>query len=147
VSGERGRLATLGCGLLLANAATWLWAAFVSHRAPALLGTASLAHGLGLRHAVDADHIAAIENVIRKLRQTGQRPATVGLYFSLVIGGVELLGLIGDRLSLRGPAWDTVARPGDHLGVLGTIGVATLAFIWLGAPLLARSRYERPTRV
>jgi len=145
--GERRRLATLGCGLLLANAATWLWTAFVFHQAPVPLGTAALAYGLGLRHAVDADHIAAVDNVIRKLRQTGQRPATVGLYFLLVIGGIELLGLIGDNLSLRGPAWDTVARLSDHLGVLGTIAVATLAFIWLGAPLLARSRYERPTRV
>ncbi|WP_159013967.1 HoxN/HupN/NixA family nickel/cobalt transporter [Acidisoma sp. S159] len=48
-----------------------------------LLGTALLAYGFGLRHAVDADHIAAIDNVTRKLMQAGQRPVSVGLYFAL----------------------------------------------------------------
>ncbi len=42
-----------------------------------------LAYALGLRHAVDADHIAAIDNVTRKLMQTGKRPIAVGLFFSL----------------------------------------------------------------
>ena len=46
-------------------------------------GTALLAYGLGLRHAVDADHIAAIDNVTRKLMQDGKRPVAVGLFFSL----------------------------------------------------------------
>ena len=150
-AGQRGRVrfkvAGLYVVLIAANLLAWGWALLAFRHYPVLLGTAFLAYGFGLRHAVDADHIAAVDNVIRKLRQTGQRPATVGLYFLLVIGGIELLGLIGDNLSLRGPAWDTVARLSDHLGVLGTIAVATLAFIWLGAPLLARSRYERPTRV
>ena len=41
---------------------------------PVLLGTALLAYSFGLRHAVDADHIAAIDNVTRKLMQEGKRP-------------------------------------------------------------------------
>ena len=44
---------------------------------------ALLAWGFGLRHAVDADHIAAIDNVVRKLMQEGKRPYSVGLFFSL----------------------------------------------------------------
>ena len=46
-------------------------------------GTALLAYWFGLRHAVDADHIAAIDNVTRKLMQAGKRPVGVGLMFSL----------------------------------------------------------------
>jgi high-affinity nickel-transport protein len=47
------------------------------------LATALLAYGFGLRHAVDADHIAAIDNVVRKLMQDGKRPVSVGFFFSL----------------------------------------------------------------
>jgi nickel/cobalt transporter (NiCoT) family protein len=50
---------------------------------PILLGLAALAYGFGLRHAVDPDHIAAIDNTTRKLMQDGQKPVGVGLYFSL----------------------------------------------------------------
>src|SRR5271170_3891126 len=42
-----------------------------------------LAYSFGLRHAFDADHIAAIDNVTRKLIQEGKRPVGVGLFFSL----------------------------------------------------------------
>ena len=47
------------------------------------MGTAFLAYTFGLRHAVDADHIAAIDNVTRKLMQEGKRPVSVGFFFSL----------------------------------------------------------------
>lgn len=50
---------------------------------PALLGTALLAYTFGLRHAVDADHISAIDNVTRKLMQENKRPVAVGFFFSL----------------------------------------------------------------
>jgi nickel/cobalt transporter (NiCoT) family protein len=50
---------------------------------PVLIGTAFLAYAFGLRHAVDADHIAAIDNVTRKLMQEGKRPVAAGLFFSL----------------------------------------------------------------
>src|ERR1700678_2968615 len=69
--------------LFIVNAAAWLWAVVAFHAYPVLLGTAALAYSFGLRHAVDADHIAAIDNVTRKLMQQGQRPVGVGLYFSL----------------------------------------------------------------
>jgi high-affinity nickel-transport protein len=55
----------------------------VFHSHPLLLGTALLAYTFGLRHAVDADHIAAIDSVTRKLMHGGRRPVTVGLWFSL----------------------------------------------------------------
>jgi len=69
--------------LVGANLLAWA-AAFVAFRDfPVLLGTAFLAYALGLRHAVDADHIAAIDNVTRKLMQDGRRPVAVGFFFSL----------------------------------------------------------------
>jgi nickel/cobalt transporter (NiCoT) family protein len=46
-------------------------------------GTGILAYTLGMRHAFDADHIAAIDNTTRKLVQDGKRPLTVGFFFSL----------------------------------------------------------------
>jgi high-affinity nickel-transport protein len=71
-------------GLLLAgNVAAWLWALIEFHDRPALLGFAFLSYSFGLRHAFDADHIAAIDNVTRKLMQQGRRPLAAGLFFSL----------------------------------------------------------------
>jgi len=46
-------------------------------------GTGVLAYTLGMRHAFDADHIAAIDNTTRKLIQDGKRPLSVGYFFSL----------------------------------------------------------------
>ena len=69
--------------LIGANVAAWLWALAAFHDYPILLGTATLAYTFGLRHAFDADHIAAIDNVTRKLMQEGKRPVAVGFFFSL----------------------------------------------------------------
>ena len=46
-------------------------------------GTGALAYTLGMRHAFDADHIAAIDNTTRKLVSDGKRPLSVGFFFSL----------------------------------------------------------------
>jgi len=67
--------------LIVFNLAAWAWALVVFREQPILLGTALLAYGFGLRHAVDADHIAAIDNVTRKLMQEGKRPVSVGFFF------------------------------------------------------------------
>jgi nickel/cobalt transporter (NiCoT) family protein len=72
------------CGLLgISNIAAWTWALVAFRGSPILLGTAFLAYGFGLRHGFDPDHIAAVDNVTRKLMQEGKRPITVGLFFSL----------------------------------------------------------------
>ena len=69
--------------LIAANIAAWAWALSAFRGYPILLGTATLAYTFGLRHAFDADHIAAIDNVTRKLMQEGKRPVAVGFFFSL----------------------------------------------------------------
>jgi nickel/cobalt transporter (NiCoT) family protein len=80
--------------LFLFNAGAWCWAFLAFRSYPLLLGTALLAYSLGLRHAVDADHIAAIDNVTRKLMQEGKRPVAVGLMFSLGHSTIVVLGSI-----------------------------------------------------
>jgi nickel/cobalt transporter (NiCoT) family protein len=82
-SDQRTKIGALYAFLLLGNALVWAWAVIALAGRPTLLGTAVLAYVLGLRHAVDADHIAAIDNVVRKLMQEGKRPVAVGLFFSL----------------------------------------------------------------
>ncbi len=69
--------------LIAANIGAWLWALVAFRDYPILLGTAALAYTFGLRHAFDADHIAAIDNVTRKLMQEGKRPVAVGFFFAL----------------------------------------------------------------
>jgi nickel/cobalt transporter (NiCoT) family protein len=80
--------------LLVFNVGTWLWAIVAFRHYPVLLGTACLAYSFGLRHAVDADHIAAIDNVTRMLMQEGKQPVTVGLMFSLGHSTVVFVGSI-----------------------------------------------------
>ncbi|KAA0078368.1 HoxN/HupN/NixA family nickel/cobalt transporter [Tardiphaga sp. P9-11] len=79
----RGRIIAIYAILIPANVLAWIWALIAFRDQPVLLGTALLAYTFGLRHAVDADHIAAIDNVTRKLMQSGKRPLSVGLFFSL----------------------------------------------------------------
>ena len=82
-SNLRGKVIGIYVLLIGANMAAWLWALAAFHDYPILLGTATLAYTFGLRHAFDADHIAAIDNVTRKLMQEGKRPVGVGFFFSL----------------------------------------------------------------
>ncbi|KAA8996894.1 HoxN/HupN/NixA family nickel/cobalt transporter [Affinibrenneria salicis] len=77
--------------LVVANLAAWLWAFNAFHHSSALMAASLLAWCYGLRHAVDADHIAAIDNVTRKMMQQGKRPYGVGAWFSLGHSSIVLL--------------------------------------------------------
>ncbi len=79
----KARLVAIYTILAILNVGGWLWALAAFGENPALLGMALLIYGLGLRHAVDADHIAAIDNVTRKLMQMKQLPVGVGFFFAL----------------------------------------------------------------
>ena len=79
----RKRVVFMYAFLAAFNLGAWLWALLAFRHYPVLLGTSLVAYTFGLRHAVDADHIAAIDNVTRKLMQQGQRPVSVGFFFSL----------------------------------------------------------------
>jgi high-affinity nickel-transport protein len=79
----RRRIVAIFSLLVAANIAVWCLALGAFWSYPTILSLCPLAYGLGLRHAVDADHIAAIDNVTRKLMQQGKRPVAVGFFFSL----------------------------------------------------------------
>jgi high-affinity nickel-transport protein len=79
----RQKVVSLYAFLLIANIGIWVWALSAFKDNPILLASAVLAYTLGLRHAVDADHIAAIDNVTRKLMQENKTPISAGFFFSL----------------------------------------------------------------
>jgi high-affinity nickel-transport protein len=107
-------------GLVLANAAAWTWAWMAFGDRPVLLGTALLAWVFGLRHAVDADHIAAIDNVVRQQMHAGARPLTVGLWFSL--GHATVVVLASLALALAASALQGRLASAQALGgLVGTL--------------------------
>ncbi|HEV3309291.1 MAG TPA: HoxN/HupN/NixA family nickel/cobalt transporter, partial [Chloroflexota bacterium] len=79
----RQRLTVIYAVLLIFNFGVWAAVILSSMRYGILLALAPVAYGFGLRHAVDPDHIAAIDNTTRKLMQDGKRPVGVGFFFSL----------------------------------------------------------------
>ena len=91
----RSKIINLFGFLITANIAAWMTAIITFHKFPLLLGTAVLAYSLGLRHAVDADHIAAIDNVTRKLMREGKQPISVGFFFSLGHSTIVVLMSVG----------------------------------------------------
>jgi nickel/cobalt transporter (NiCoT) family protein len=80
---EWGRLGGFSAGVVLLHVLGFGLFLYYLPRNPALTGLATLAYTFGLRHAFDADHIAAIDNTTRKLLQDGKRPLGTGFFFSL----------------------------------------------------------------
>jgi high-affinity nickel-transport protein len=116
----KGKIIALYAALFAANLAAVAWASHLAAHRPLLLGAALLAFGLGLRHALDADHIAAIDNVTRRLMQAGQRPVGVGLFFSLGHASVVVLATIGAGLA-AGAFRSQVQALQQVGGVVGTL--------------------------
>jgi nickel/cobalt transporter (NiCoT) family protein len=123
----RRRLIAIYSVLIGGNILIWLWALVVLGDRPLLLGTALLAYTFGLRHAVDADHIAAIDNVTRKLMQQGQRPVGVGFFFSLGHSAIVVLMSIGVAFAASAltSRFDSMKAVG---GVIGTLASASFLF-------------------
>jgi nickel/cobalt transporter (NiCoT) family protein len=143
----RGKVIGIYGFLLVFNAAAWLWAVLAFRHFPVLLGTAFLAYSFGLRHAVDADHIAAIDNVTRKLMQEGKRPVAVGFMFSLGHSTIVVLGSIAiawTALTLQ-HRMDAVREIG---GVVGTL-VSTFFLFGIAAVniVVLQSIYRTFTKV
>jgi len=87
------------------------------------VGVGLTAYTLGLRHAFDADHIAAIDNTTRKLMSDGQRPLAVGFFFSLghstVVFGLAFLLTTGVK-AIIGPVEDDSSALHHYTGLIGT---------------------------
>jgi high-affinity nickel-transport protein len=123
----KGRIVSMYALLVGVNAGAWLWALIAFHHYPVLLGTALLAYTFGLRHAVDADHIAAIDNVTRKMMQQGKRPVAVGFFFSL--GHSTIVFSLSIAIALTSVA--IKAHFDSFASIGGIIGTAVSAFFLL----------------
>jgi high-affinity nickel-transport protein len=93
------RAALLLLALVMANLLAWGWAWRTFSGSTALMAASLLAWCYGLRHAVDADHIAAIDTVTRKMMQQG--PSGVGAWFSLGHSTIVVLASVRLRLPPR----------------------------------------------
>ncbi len=127
-SNVRAKVVGIYALLIAANVSAWLWALAAFHNYPILLGTSFLAYTFGLRHAFDADHIAAIDNVTRKLMQEGKRPVAVGLFFSLghstiVVGLSIAIAVTTTALQSQFDMFKSVG------GVIGTLVSALFLFV------------------
>ncbi|MEO8104170.1 MAG: HoxN/HupN/NixA family nickel/cobalt transporter [Betaproteobacteria bacterium] len=80
---EWRRLAALYGIIALLHMAGWGLFLYYSARYPALVGLGFVAYMFGLRHAFDADHIAAVDDTVRFMLQKGKRPLAIGFFFSL----------------------------------------------------------------
>jgi nickel/cobalt transporter (NiCoT) family protein len=122
------RLSMFGGAVLLLHALGWGLFLYYSPSNPALAGLGVLAYTFGLRHAFDADHIAAIDNTTRKLLQEDQRPLGIGFFFSLghssiVFGLATGLALATQTVNSRIPSFQ---HYGSAIG-----GSVSGTFLWL----------------
>ncbi|KKP01482.1 high-affinity nickel-transporter [Trichoderma harzianum] len=118
--------------LITVNILVWIIAAIVLHFHPALISPAALSYALGLRHALDADHIAAIDLMTRRLIASGQRPATVGTFFSLGHSTIVIITCIvvaATSGALR-ERFDGFQRVGNIIGT--SVSAAVLIILCLG---------------
>ncbi len=134
--------------LAAANAGVWLWVWIAFAGRPGLVGTAVLAYGLGLRHAVDADHIAAIDNATRKMMEGGRRPVTLGMFFSLGHSAVvfaltfAVAATTATFATLMEPIWAFASMVGAVLSLLFLVAIAAANVVTL-VSLVRMLRHER----
>jgi nickel/cobalt transporter (NiCoT) family protein len=128
----RNRAVGVGAFLVLVNIGAWVWASLAFHDRPLLLGTALLAYTFGLRHAIDADHIAAIDNVTRKLMHEGKHPVSVGFFFSL---GHSTIVVIASLIVYA--TTSVVEREIDVIkDIGGVIGTSVSAFLLIAIAII-----------
>ncbi|MFE7423722.1 HoxN/HupN/NixA family nickel/cobalt transporter [Rhodococcus sp. NPDC057529] len=135
---ERSRLAAIAAAVAVLHIAGWslyLWESTNLAAASGFAGAGTLAYILGMRHAFDADHIAAIDDTTRLMLVRGKRPVGVGFFFAMGHSAVVLIlailvALAGANLS------DTGLNGLRNVG--GTISVlVAITFIALVAVLNA----------
>ena len=128
----RRRIRLVYLFLIALNLAAWALALALFHSYPAMLWWCCLAYNLGLQHAVNADHIAAIDNVTRKLMQENKRPVAVGFFFSL---GHSTIVILVSLLVVLGTGYLKNHFP-EFQQVGGIIGTSVSAFFLLAISLV-----------
>jgi high-affinity nickel-transport protein len=131
------RLSGFGGAVVFLHVLGWGLFLFYARHNPALAGLGSLAYTFGLRHAFDADHIAAIDNTTRKFLQDGKRSMGVGFFFSighssLVFGLTAALALAAKAVNSHIPGFRDVGSTigtsvsGTFLLVIGVLNFLVL---------------------
>src|SRR5881396_1709799 len=122
------RLSGFGAAVLALHVVGWgLFLYYSGHYRP-LVGLGLTAYLFGLRHAFDADHIAAIDNTTRKLLAEGKRPVGVGFFFSLGHSSIVLSLTLGLAFTARTVNADIPAFQAYG----GSIGAGVSgAFLWI----------------
>ena len=131
------RLGGLGGAVAFLHVTGWALFVYYAHAYPTLAGLGVLAYTFGLRHAFDADHIAAIDNTTRKLLQQGKRPLGVGFFFSLghssiVFGLAAGLAVAAKTVNSKLPSfqdWGGYVGAGVSGTFLWIIGVLNLVVL------------------
>src|SRR6202158_1562978 len=152
--GERSRLAAFFGGVGALHVAGWGLLLFYGLGHPTILALGVLAYTFGLRHAFDADHIAAIDNTTRKLLQQGKRPLGVGFFFSLGHATILLSLTAGLAITARSvksqiPALQTYGGTigagvsGTFLWIIGVLNLIVLLDIVRIASQLKRGKYDQ----
>ncbi|ORX90304.1 high-affinity nickel transporter [Basidiobolus meristosporus CBS 931.73] len=140
--------------LVVVNIALWVAAILALRPYNGLISQAVLAYTLGLRHALDADHITAIDNVTRKLIQSGKRPCLVGLFFSLghstiVVVAAIAIAATATAVADKFPAFRDVSGvigtcvSGAFLLLIGIMNAIVLVSIWKQLQTLRREKVYR----
>lgn len=126
----RNRIIGIYAFLLSINVLAWIVTFAVFGKNPALLLLALTAYAFGLRHAFDADHISAIDNVTRKMMQEKKQPVGVGFFFSLGHSTIVV------ALTIFIAATAMAVKNIDHLQALGSLigtGVSALFLLLIAA--------------
>lgn len=132
VSWLRSRRMALLYGVILAyNLLVWADLGRLSRQFPGLIPLGLLAFVLGMKHAFDADHIAAIDNTTRKLMNDGQRPLGVGFYFSLGHSTIVFILAMGLAVA-TGLVQHGIQGAENVSGVVGT-GVSAVFLYFIAA--------------
>jgi high-affinity nickel-transport protein len=137
--GEWARAGTMVAVIVVLNVAGWVMLAAavgghyrISGTEIFGFGTGILAYTLGMRHAFDADHIAAIDNTTRKLVQDGKRPLSVGFFFSLghstIVFALAVLLNFGIR-ALDSQVKNDSSGLHNYTGIIGTSVSGTFLYL------------------
>jgi high-affinity nickel-transport protein len=148
------RLAGFGAAIALLHVAGWGLFLYYIDRSPALAGLGVLAYTFGLRHAFDADHIAAIDNTTRKMLQHEKRPLGVGFFFSLghstIVFGLALaLALAAKTVNSSIPSFQNwggyvgTSVSGTFLWIIGILNLLVLLDIVRIFFAMRRGSYDK----
>ncbi|MFI6685734.1 HoxN/HupN/NixA family nickel/cobalt transporter [Streptomyces sp. NPDC050485] len=143
---EWARLGGMGAFILALHVIGWFTLVAIVAPEHYSIGTKSFgvgigvtAYTLGMRHAFDADHIAAIDNTTRKLMNEGRRPLSVGFWFSLghssVVFGLAFLLSLGVK-ALADPVRDDNSQLHNVTGLIGTTVSGVFLYLIAGINLL-----------